>query len=246
MDRPGRPDRGKGRPPEAAQQSPTEQQGPPIPEEITGLELDREVKAQLRSLPRATSERVAKHLVAAGQLLEDDPRLALQHAEAARAEGGRLAVVREACGVAAYMAGNYEKTLAELRAARRISGSAAYLPMMADAERGLGRPQRALEFWNSEERELLDQAGKIELRIVAAGARQDLGQPAAAVQLLNVPELRTSEIEPWTVRIRYAYADALLAAGRRDEALEWFAKADQADLEGETDAGGRYVELLDD
>lgn len=215
-----------------------------MPEEITGLELDKDVKAQLRTMSKAASERVAKHLVAAGQLLDEDPELALEHAEAARADGGRLAVVREACGVAAYMAGRYEKALAELRAARRISGSSAYLPMMADSERGLGRPERPLQLATSEEATLLDHAGQVELSIVAAGARRDMGQASAALQLLDGPDLRAAEIFPWTVRIRYAYADALEELGRADEAAEWFAKADEADIDAETDAAERYAAIV--
>ena len=39
--------------------------GPDLPEEITGKELDRSVAAQLKSLPEKLALRVARHLVAA-------------------------------------------------------------------------------------------------------------------------------------------------------------------------------------
>ena len=42
--------------------------------------------------------------------------------------------------------------------------------------------------------------------------------------------------EEWAVRLRYAYADALEAAGRNDEAREWFAKCANLDPDEETDA----------
>src|SRR4051794_29709993 len=81
--------------------------GPPIDEAITGQELDRSVAQQLRGLPEKLAARVARHLVAAGQLMDSDPATAYKHALAARARAARIAVVREACGEAAYAAGEY-------------------------------------------------------------------------------------------------------------------------------------------
>jgi tetratricopeptide (TPR) repeat protein len=153
------------------------------------------------------------------------------------------AVVREAVGVAAYSAGDYGKAITELRAAGRISGSPIYLPMIADCERGLGRPERALELAASDEASRLDRSGKVEMLIVASGARRDLGQPAAAVLTLQVPALRARTDEPWLARLRYAYADALLADNRPTEALEWFRAASQVDPEAITDAAERVDEL---
>jgi tetratricopeptide (TPR) repeat protein len=146
-------------------------------------------------------------------------------------------------GVAAYRAGRYDEALAELRAARRITGSPAVLPLMADSERGLGRPERALALAASKEAATLDRAGKVEMKIVESGARRDLGQSAAAVLALHLPELRARGQHPWLARLRYAYADALVADGRPDEAREWFGFAAEVDLEGETDADERVAEL---
>src|SRR6476661_5777176 len=97
--------------------------GPPIPEEITGKELDKNVYAQLRGLPEKLAARVARHLAAAGMLMDEDPETAYQHTLAARARAPRLAVVREATGEAAYAAGHYAEALAELRAAKRMNGA---------------------------------------------------------------------------------------------------------------------------
>src|SRR4051794_7245820 len=118
--------------------------GPPIPEEITGKELDRSVQAQLKSLPDKLALRVARHLVAAGLLIDSEPKTAYEHTLAARARASRLAVVREAVGEAAYAAGEYAEALAELRAAKRMNGVQDYVAIMADCERALGRPDRAL------------------------------------------------------------------------------------------------------
>jgi hypothetical protein len=114
---------------------------------------------------------------------------------------------------------------------------------MADCERGLGRPERALDLAKAPEVANLEQAGRVELRIVESGARRDLGQYDAAVVTLQVPELRDRRLRPWSARLFYAYADALVDAERNEEAAEWFARAAAADRDGDTDAAERYAEL---
>ncbi len=143
----------------------------------------------------------------------------------------------------AYAAGDYATALSELRAAGRISGSAEHLPMIADCERGLGRPERALALAGAPEVARLDAGGRVEMLIVAAGARRDLGQHDAAVLTLQVPALEARSGGAWLPRLRYAYADALLAVGRRAEARTWFARALEVDPEGGTEAQERIDEL---
>ncbi|MCA2217745.1 hypothetical protein [Jidongwangia harbinensis] len=189
------------------------------------------------------ADRVARHLVAAGQIIDEDAELALQHAIAARRIASRIAVVREAVGLAAYAAGDWATAIAELRTYHRMTGRQTHLAEIADCERALGRPERAIDLFRGADRAALDQAGSLELLIVAAGARGDLGQHDAAVAMLQVPELSGNEEAEWTPRLRYAYADALLAAGRRDEAREWFSRAAAADQDGLTDAAERLLEL---
>lgn len=216
---------------------------PPTDPDVTGRELDDDVRAELNTLGGGAAGAVARHLVMAGRSLEDDPELAYQHALAARRRAARVGVVREAAGIAAYKAGRYAEALAELRAARRISGSAEYLPMMADSERGLGRPQRALDLAADPAVAGLDAAGRAEMLIVAAGARRDLGQLESAAVTLQVPELRSHSPQPWVARLRYAYADALAALGRYEEARQWFARAAESDEDELTDALERIDEL---
>jgi len=230
---PHRPDSGPSR---------QRHQEPELPDEVTGHELDADVTRELSSLSKESRTRVARHLVMAARLVDDDPERGYEHAVAARRVAGRLAVVREAVGLSAYHAGHYDVALAELRAARRISGSDEHWPVMADCERGLGRPERALRMVAGPEADALDAAGRAELRIVAAGARQDLGQPEAALLTLQVPELNSTKRQPWVARLRYAYAEALLTAGRDAEAQTWFRRAVEADLEGVTDAAERVAE----
>jgi tetratricopeptide (TPR) repeat protein len=217
--------------------------GPEIDESITGKELDRNVAQQLRGLPEKLAARVARHLVAAGMLLEDDPKTAYQHTLAARARAARIAVVREACGEAAYAAGEFAEALSELRAAKRMNGSQDYLPVMADCERALGRPDRALALARNPAVANLEPDLKAEMTIVEAGARRDLGELDAALRTLENAPLRSKTRADWVVRLRYAYADTLLAAGRTEDSLEWFHRTIAIDSDEITDAEERVVGL---
>jgi tetratricopeptide (TPR) repeat protein len=217
--------------------------GPELPEGITGRELDRSVLAQLKSLPEKLGQRVARHLVAAGELLESDPKTAYEHTLAARARASRLAVVREAVGEAAYAAGEYAEALAELRAAKRMNGAHDYVAIMADCERALGRPDRALTLLRNAPRDTFAPPLLAETVIVEAGARRDRGEIDAALRTLENARLSSQSRAPWVARLRYAYADTLLAAGRPREALEWFHRTEAVDTEEITDASARAAEV---
>ena len=217
--------------------------GPPIPDHITGRELDRSVSAQLKGLPDRLAVRVARHLAAAQELIDDEPETAYQHALAARARAGRLAVVREAAGETAYAAGHYAEALADLRAAKRMNGATAYLPMMADCHRALGKPEQAIKLARSPGVSNFAAPAKAEMTLVEAGARRDMGQVDAALRVLEQAPLMTRTREAWVVRLRYAYADTLLAAGRKADALTWFHRTHAIDGEEITDAAERADEL---
>ncbi len=177
------------------------------------------------------------------RLIDEDPEGAYGYSKVALRLASRVAAVREAAGFAAYATQKYGEALAEFRAARRMTGGVDLWPVMADCERGLGRPEKALDMAGAPEVHKLDKAGQVEMRLVAAGARRDMDQLDAAIVTLQSPELASNSVQPWTARLRYAYADALLAAGREDEAREWFAKALEADKDGSTDASDRLAEL---
>jgi hypothetical protein len=146
-------------------------------------------------------------------------------------------------GLVHYRKGEWAKALSEFRTARRLSGSSHMLPFMVDAERGLGRHERALDLAASPEAASLTLDERIELAIVVSGIRRDLGQYEAAVVGLQLPQLNAGSRQPWAARLFYAYAEALLAKGDEDGALTWFGHAANADLEGETDADERLAEL---
>jgi tetratricopeptide (TPR) repeat protein len=228
---------------EARTESQARYDGPPIPEDITGKELDRSIQAQLQSLPDKLALRVARHLVAAGLLIDTEPKTAYEHTLAARARASRLAVVREAVGEAAYAAGEYTEALAELRAAKRMNGVQDYVAMMADCERALGRPDRALALVRNAPKEKLSHALLAELTIVEAGARRDRGEVDAALRTLETSHINSKSREPWVARLRYAYADTLLEAGRPTDALAWFHRTEAVDAEAITDAAERAAEL---
>jgi tetratricopeptide (TPR) repeat protein len=185
---------------------------------------------------------VAKRLVAWGTLLDSDPDSALAHAMVARRLAPRVASVREAVGLASYHAGQWHAAIAELRTYHRITGRQTHLAVIADCERALGRPERAVDLYRAADLDKLEPDEAIELLIVAAGARGDLGQVDAAAAMLQVPDLRDDDA-PWAARLRYAYADALRAAGRIDEARNWFARAADVDVDLVTDAAERLLDL---
>ncbi|HKV20802.1 MAG TPA: tetratricopeptide repeat protein [Mycobacterium sp.] len=220
-----------------------ERSGPELPSDIEARDLAPEVRRELTTLDRNTSDFVARHLVAAGELLDDDPEAALQHARAARERSGRIAAVREAVGIAAYRCGDWAQALAELRAARRMGSKSPLLPLIADSERGLGRPERAIELARSPEAAALTGDDADELRIVVAGARSDLGQLDQALAILSTPQLDPTRTGQTAARLFYAYAETLLALDRQQEALQWFINTAAADVEGVTDAEDRITEL---
>ena len=207
------------------------------------------MKAELRGLPKDLAEVVAGHLVTAGMLIDDDPELAYRHAEAARRRAARLPVVREAAAETAYAAGHWDIALSEFRALRRMTGTDDFLPVMADCERALGRPQAAIKIAKEARHKQLEPALAIEMLIVEAGARADLGQQPEARRLLHqaildLDDRRAAQLGLPAARLYYAYADVLEQTDRPADARQWFDRAARLDAEGDTDADERR-DLLD-
>jgi hypothetical protein len=214
---------------------------PELPDGLDEALIAPGVRSALSALRDDVAARVARYLLAAET--EEDADRAYEYAHAARTLAARIGVVREVAGVAAYRAGKWAEALAELRAARRLTGRNDYLPIMADSERALGRHDRALAVIRDDEARKLDRAGQIELRIVESGIRRDQGRPEAAVLALRVPELTDAKARPWTARLLFAYAEALLASGDSRGAREALERAAAADASGETGAVERLDEL---
>ncbi|MBU3691891.1 MAG: hypothetical protein FGM47_00010 [Candidatus Nanopelagicaceae bacterium] len=200
---------------------------PAIPEEITGKELEKREAFSLQSLAIENAEMVAKHLVALNMFLESDPERAYWHGQSAVFRAGRVAIVREKAGIAALHFKKFDVAIRELRAAQRISGSPSVIPYLAQCELALGDPRKTLEIAGSVDPKLLTVEQKVELRIAAAGARSALKQFDAAVVTLTCPELTLGDAN-WSTRLRTAYRDALLQAGRNSEADSFMAKYPQS------------------
>lgn len=188
---------------------------PDIPDEVTFDLLDKVARGSLRTLSKDNAEDVGRHLVMAGRLIDIDPERAYQHAQVAVARGGRVDIVREAAALTAYASGRYADALREFRTVRRLNGSSEHLPLMADCERGLGRPERAIALAQEPEAKSLDAATAVELQIVVSGARMDMGDHEAA--LITLDRVRTTDKETQS-RVAVAKVEVLRALGRVDEA----------------------------
>jgi hypothetical protein len=222
---------------------------PPIPEDVQANQLDRGARADLKTLSKDNADWVARHLVMAARLIEEDPALAHRHALAAARRAGRVGVVRETVAITAYASGDFALALRELRTHRRITGSNEQLPLMVDSERGVGRPDRALELGRSVPRADLPVPVQVELAIAMSGARLDQGDPEAALRELQIPQLDPDTAYPWSPGLFDAYATVLEELGRTQEAEEWFARADRATaaLAEAADPGdGEFVEILEE
>jgi Flp pilus assembly protein TadD len=181
------------------------------------VSVDRSVLRELATMPQGAIERICRHLAAAGLLLDELPAAALEHTLIVQELAPRSPSVREAVGVAAYLAQDYERARAALRSHRRMTGSAEHLALLADSERALGEPGRALEVAADPAAAGLPAATRVELAIVVSGARRDLGQPLAAVVGLREALQLAPPGAPGAGRVRFALGMALLEAGRTDQ-----------------------------
>ncbi|WP_345761353.1 tetratricopeptide repeat protein [Diaminobutyricibacter sp. McL0608] len=207
----------------------TRHDDPEIPEAIQARDLDKVARAELKTLSKDNADWVARHLVMAAQLIEDEPELAHQHALSAARRAGRVAVVRETLAITAYATGDFGLALRELRTFRRISGSNDQLPLMVDSERGVGRPDRALELGRSVDRASLPTEVQVSLAIAMSGARLDLGQNDEALAELEIAQLDPNRAYSWSPELFHAYGDVLDELGREEDASTWRDRAARAE-----------------
>ncbi|TFC70175.1 hypothetical protein E3O45_16370 [Cryobacterium sp. TMS1-20-1] len=165
----------------------------------------------------------------AARVIDENPQLAHQHVMSAARRAGRIGVVRESLAITAYATGDFALALRELRTYRRISGSNDQLPLMVDSERGVGRPDRALELGRSVDRSTLSPSVQVGLAIAMSGARLDLGETDAALVELEIPQLNPNTAFSYSPELFAAYAEVLSELGREDEADEWLQRASRAD-----------------
>ncbi|WP_292872111.1 hypothetical protein [Microbacterium sp.] len=223
----------------------TRHDDPPIPEEITPRDLNGQARNELKTLSKENADEVARHLAMAAALIEDDPELAHQHAISASRRAGRIAVVRETLAITAYAIGDFALALRELRTYRRISGKDDQIALMVDSERGVGRPERALEVGRSVERAALPVEVRVELAIAMSGARLDLGQTERALQELDIPELDPDRAFEWSPALFSARATVLEELGRDGEAAQWARRAEIAAEALDAAAGVGELEVIE-
>lgn len=194
---------------------------PEIDTDVTGKELENWTLRALRQLEAQNADTVAKHLVMVGRYLDIDPEFALEHAVAASKRAGRIGVVREVVGIAAYAAEDFELALRELRTHRRISGSNEHLALLVDCERALGRIEKALTLAEEAKNEEVPAAVRSEVAIVVSGIYSDQGELKKALKALEIPELNPKRGFDYSPRLFNTYADLLEQDGRSKEAARW-------------------------
>ncbi|MDN3312046.1 hypothetical protein QWJ90_14015 [Microbacterium oryzae] len=165
----------------------------------------------------------------ASNLIDEDPELAHEHALAAVRHAGRIGVARETLAITAYANGDFSLALRELRTQRRITGRNDNVALIVDSERGVGRPEKALEEGRAADRDALDVAARVELAIAMSGARLDLGQTELALHELDIPELDPDRAFEWSPGLFAARANVLEDLGRTEEAASWRRRAEVAE-----------------
>ena len=203
----------RGRPPQR-QRVPE----PKVPDEVQPGDLERGARGELRALGRANAENVARHLVMVQRLLNEDPQAAYEHARYAASHAGRVAVVRETAGIAAYLAGHYSEALREIRAARRLSGLDLHRAIEVDCERALGHLDKALQAAQAADPRQLDAIERAELAMVVSSLRHDMGQTDLGLIIIeDAIRARPSDSETLR-RLHSVRADRLEELGRHQEA----------------------------
>ncbi len=199
-----------------------------LPEAVEPKDLHPAARNELKTLQADVQERVARHLAMVAFLIDDDPELAHQHALSASRRAGRIPVARETLAITAYRTGDFALALREIRTYRRLSGLEGHVAIMVDSERGLGRPEKAIETGLAADTSKLDTEQRVHLAIAMSGARLDLGQTQQALFELEIPELNPSKAFSWSPDLFSAYSAVLEDLGRADEAATWLEHANRA------------------
>lgn len=154
----------------------------------------------------------------------------------------RSSVARELLGLAYYRLEKWKEAARELSAFRRISGSTDQNPVIADAYRAMGRPDKAVELCDEMGAGSTTPAIFFEGTIVAAGALADQKRLDEAIARLERLELNPEVAEEHHLRAWYTLADLLERRGRFTQARDLFGAVAAADADA-TDAPDRAARL---
>ena len=208
-------------------------------------DLHPSARNELKTLDKQHAESVALHLAAVAHFVDDDPERAHQHAISAMRRAARIPVTRETYAITSYITGDYATALRELRTYRRLTGSDMQLALMIDAERALGRPEKAIEVAREADTSTLPTEVQVQIAIALSGARLDMGQTQQALYELEIPQLDPKRAYSWSPELFAAYAIVLEDLGRDAEASQWRRRAFAAEDALNQHHRGDVVEIIE-
>lgn len=204
---------------------------PKMPKGIEWSMLSTDDRERLRGLSKEHAENVGLHILAAYTLEERDPELALEHAKWVAHQASRIDFARETLAFVAYRQGDYKLALREFRTAFRMNGFLDYLPFIADCERGMGEPKKAIETAMSDDAKYLRGESKAEMFLVYAGALGDLELWNKAIEIVHTLGRSKGLAGEYRMRAVQAEQYFLEQAGRSDEAVALDQLLDKLELQ---------------
>ena len=204
---------------------------PKMPKGIEWSMLSTDDRERLRGLSKEHAENIGLHILAAYTLEERDPELALEHAKWVAHQASRIDFARETLAFVAYRQGDYKLALREFRTAFRMNGFLDYLPFIADCERGMGEPKKAIETAMSDDAKYLRGESKAEMFLVYAGALGDLELWNKAIEIVHTLGRSKGLAGEYRMRAVQAEQYFLEQAGRSDEAMALDQLLDKLELQ---------------
>lgn len=204
---------------------------PKMPKGIEWSMLSTDDRERLRGLSKEHAENIGLHILAAYTLEERDPELALEHAKWVAHQASRIDFARETLAFVAYRQGDYKLALSEFRTAFRMNGFLDYLPFIADCERGMGEPKKAIETAMSDDAKYLRGESKAEMFLVYAGALGDLELWNKAIEIVHTLGRSKGLAGEYRMRAVQAEQYFLEQAGRSDEAVALDQLLDKLELQ---------------
>ena len=211
---------------------------PKMPKGIEWRMLTTDDRERLRGLSKEHAENIGLHILAAYTLEESNPELALEHAKWVARQASRIDFARETLAFVAYRQGDYKLALREFRTAFRMNGFLDYLPFIADCERGVGEPKKAIEVAVSDDAKYLRGEAKAEMFLVYAGALGDLKMWDKAIEIVHTLGRSKGLAGEYRMRAVQAEQYFLEEAGRTDEAIALDRLLDKLELQ--------YADVEDD